>query len=67
MISEQKPVKNSRRLRELSEKELNEITSAVGDRVRAQTVEQKEKIKTSLRKAIDSARSAFISNEKKRT
>ena len=67
MISEQKPVKDSRRLRELSEKELNEITSAVGDRVRAQTIEQKKKMKTSLRKAIDSARTAFISNEKNRT
>jgi len=67
MISGQKPVKDSRRLRELSEKELNEITSAVGDRVRAQTLEQKKKMKTSLRKAIDSARTAFISNEKKRT
>jgi len=67
MASEQKPVKGPRRLRELSEKELNEITSAVGDRVRAQTIEQKEKIKTNLRKAIDSARTTFVSNEKKRT
>ncbi len=66
MISEQKPVKDSRRLRELSEKELNEITSAVGDRVRAQTVEQKQRMKTSLRKAIESARTAFISNDKKK-
>ena len=64
MISEQKSTKASRRLRELSEKELNEITSAVGDRVRAQTIEQKERMKTSLRKAIDAARTTFISNDK---
>ena len=67
MTSKQKPVKDSRRLRELSDKELNEITSAVGDRVREQTAEQKERMKTSLRKEIDSARNAFISNDKKRT
>ena len=66
MASKQKPVKDSRRLRELSDKELNEISSAVGDRVRAQTVEQKERMKTSLRQEIDSARNAFISNDKKR-
>lgn len=66
MASEHKPVKSSRRLRELSDKELNEITSAVGDRVRAQTVEQKERMKTSLRKAIESARTAFIAHGKKR-
>lgn len=67
MLSKQKSVKDSRRFRELSEKELNEITSAVGDRARAQTVEQKERMKTSLRKAIESARTTFTSNDKKRT
>lgn len=67
MLSKQKPVKDSRRFRELSEKELNEITSAVGDRARAQTVEQKERMKTSLLKAIESAHTTFISNDKKRT
>ena len=64
MASKRKPVKDSEGLRELSDKELNEIMSAVGDRVRAQTVEQKERMKTSLRREIDSARAAFISHDK---
>jgi hypothetical protein len=63
MASPKKPVKDSRRLRELSDKELNEIMSAVGDRVRAQTIEQKERMKTSLRRALDSARAAFTSSD----
>lgn len=65
MASKQKPVTDSKRLRELSDKELNEIMRTVGDRVRAQTVEQKERLKTSLRKEIDSARARFISHDKK--
>ena len=64
MASKQKSDTDSKRLRELSDKELNEIMSAVGDRVRAQTVEQKERMKTSLRKEIESARAAFISHAK---
>jgi len=67
MTSRQKSVKESRRLRELSDKELNEITSAFGDRVRAQTIEHKERIKNSLRKEIESARTTFIANDKKRS
>lgn len=67
MASKQKPVPNSQRLRELSDKELNQIMSAVGDRVRAQTVEQKERMKTSLRRELDSARTGFISHDKKST
>jgi hypothetical protein len=65
MGSKQKPFQDSRKLRELSDKELNEIMSAVGDQVRAQTVEQKERMKTSLRRELDSARAAFISNGKR--
>lgn len=65
MASKIKPVTESRRLRELSDKELNEIMSAVGDLVRAQTIEQKERMKTSLRRELDSARTAFISHDKK--
>jgi hypothetical protein len=65
MASKQKPVTDSQTLRELSDKELNEIMSAVGDRVRAQTVEQKERMKTSLRRELDSARAAYISHGKK--
>jgi hypothetical protein len=65
MASKQEPIQDSRRIRELSDKELNEIMSAVGDRARAQTVEQKERMKTSLRRELDSARAAFISHDKK--
>jgi hypothetical protein len=67
MVSKRKHVTDFQRLRELSEKELNEITTAVGDRVREQTVEQKERMKTSLRREIDFARAAFISHDKERT
>ena len=67
MVAKRKPATDSQRLRELSDKELNEITSAVGDRVRAQTVEQKERMKNSLRREIDSARAAFISHDKEST
>lgn len=66
MTIRQKPEKGSRRLRELSDKELNEITSAFGERVRAQTIDQKERIKNSLRKEIESARKTFISDVKKK-
>lgn len=66
MTIRQKPEKGSRRLRELSDKELNEITSAFGERVRAQTIDQKERIKNSLRKEIESARKTFIANDKKK-
>ena len=65
MTAKREPNRDSRKIRELSDKELNEIMSAVGDRVRAQTVEQKERMKTSLRRELDSARAAFISNDKK--
>ena len=65
MSSKQKPVTNSKRLRELSDKELKAIMSAVGDRVRAQTVEHKERMKTSLRRELDSARAVFISHAPK--
>jgi hypothetical protein len=66
MASKEKPATDSRRLRELSEKELKEIMSAVGDHVRAQTIEQKARLKTSLRREIDSARAAYISHDKKK-
>jgi hypothetical protein len=65
MASLKKTVIDSRKLRELTEKELNEIMKAVGERVRAQTVELKARIKTSLRKEIDSARAGFFSDDKK--
>jgi cobalamin biosynthesis protein CobT len=52
--------------RELSDKDLNEITRGVGDRVRAQTIEQKERMKTSLQKELAATRAAFNANERKR-
>jgi hypothetical protein len=52
--------------RELSDKELNEITRAVGDRVRTQTIEQKERMKTSLQKELAATRAAYTANERKR-
>ena len=51
--------------RELSEKELNEIMKAVGDRARAQTVDQKARLKKSLIKELASARDAFLVHGKK--
>jgi hypothetical protein len=65
MASKQKPITDSQSLRELSDKELNEIMRAVGDRARAQTLEQKKKMKISLRKEITSARAAYLSYAKK--
>jgi hypothetical protein len=60
-----KSTTNSSIFRELTEKELNEIMKSVGDQVRAQTIEQKERMKSSLRKEIDLARNRLISDEKK--
>ncbi|MBN1905128.1 MAG: hypothetical protein JW927_08530 [Deltaproteobacteria bacterium] len=51
--------------RELTEKELNEIMKSVGDQARAQTIEQKERMKSSLRKEIELARTRLISDENK--
>ena len=65
MAPKQKPVNDFQSLRELSDKELNEIMRAVGDRARAQTLEQKKKMKISLRKEINSARAAYLSYAKK--
>jgi hypothetical protein len=53
--------------REISEKEMNEITKAVGEQARAQTVELKAKRKETLRKELASARAAFLANGKKRS
>lgn len=65
MRSDQKAAPVSERFRELSDKELNKITKAVGEQVRAQTVDLKEKMKASLRQEIDAARTAFLSHGKK--
>jgi hypothetical protein len=54
------------KFRELSERDLNEITRAVGDRVRAQTVEQKERMKTSLQQELAAVRAAYTAHERNR-
>ena len=46
-------------MRELSERELNEITRGVGERARAQTIEQTERLKQALREEVASIRDAF--------
>ena len=66
MKSNQETTVVSRKFRELSERDLNEITRAVGDRVRAQTIEQKERMKTSLQLELAAVRAAYTANERKR-
>ena len=53
-----KPEKKTSRsgLRELTDGDLNKITRAVGEKVRAQTVEQKERLKRELQQEIESVR-----------
>ena len=43
-------------LRELTDRDLNNITRAVGEKVRAQTLEQKERLKRELLQEIESVR-----------
>ena len=43
-------------LRELTDRDLNKITRAVGEKVRAQTLEQKERLKRELLQEIESVR-----------
>jgi len=65
MASKQKSTPIPEKIRELSEKDLNKITKAVGKLVRAQTIDQKKKMKASLRQELDAARTAFFSHGKK--
>ena len=54
-----KPEKKTSRtggLRELTDRDLNNITRAVGEKVRAQTLEQKERLKRELLQEIESVR-----------
>jgi hypothetical protein len=46
--------------REIPEKELNEIMRTVGDKARAQTIEQKARLTDELRKELAAARAAFL-------
>lgn len=63
MRSRQKPVKD-RGMRELSERDLNELARGVGEQARAQTIACKEQLKENLQKALASARNAFFSQNK---
>jgi hypothetical protein len=61
-----KPVSRSADIvRELSERELNDIMKAMGKKVRAQSADQKSQLKKSLIKEIASARKTFIVHDKK--
>lgn len=45
-------------LRELTDRDLNKVTRAVGEKARAQTIEQKERLKRELQQEIKSVREA---------
>lgn len=55
------------RFRDLSDTELNEIMKAVGNKVRAQSADQKMQLKRSLLKELASAHKAFIIHDKKKS
>lgn len=65
MASDRKSARVPDMFRELSDRELNKITKAMGEVVRAQTIDQKERMRTSLRQEIDAARAAFNAQSKK--
>jgi hypothetical protein len=65
MKSGLRAVHHPKETRELSDRELNEITRAVGDRVRAQTIVQKERMKADLLKQLAATRAAFRTQGKK--
>lgn len=55
-MKSQKRTLRSSGLRELTDRELNLITRAVGEKVRAQTLEQKERLKKELLQEIKSVK-----------
>jgi hypothetical protein len=59
MKTAKKAKRSARYDRELSEKELNAIMRSMGDAVRAQTVEQNERLAVEIEKEIEAARIAF--------
>lgn len=56
----------NKRLRELTDRDLNEITKGVGDQARAQTIAQRERLKSNLQQELTAARAAFDAHERKR-
>lgn len=59
MTSKQNTAPAPDAFRELSDQELDQITQAFAEQVRAQTIVQRESMKTSLRLEIDAVRAAF--------
>ena len=59
MESQQKTTRTARIDREIPEKELNEIMRGVGDKARAQTIEQKARLTNDLRKELAAVRASF--------
>jgi len=57
-MKSEKKTAHSTGLRELTDRDLNKITRAVGEIVRAQTLEQKERLKRELLQEIESVRQA---------
>ena len=55
-MKSEKRVLRSSGLRELTDRDLNKITRAVGEKVRAQTLEQKERLKRELVQEIESVK-----------
>jgi hypothetical protein len=62
-----KTVNSPKGLHELTDKELNEITRVVGDRVRAQTIELNVRMKASLQKELAATCASYTVNERKRS
>lgn len=65
MKSGKKTVSTSTLLRELTDRDLNEITKGVGDQARAQTIAQKERLKSNLQQELTAVRTAFAAHERK--
>lgn len=61
MKSEKKTLRSSG-FRELTDRDLNNITRAVGENVRAQTLEQKERLKRELQQEIRSVKESASSH-----
>ena len=62
MKPERKVPQTALRHHELTESDLNALTRGVGERARAQTIEQRERLSESLRKELASVREAVARN-----
>jgi hypothetical protein len=64
MTTAKKTNRSPQHERELSEKELNAIMRSMGDAVRAQTAQQKERLAAEIEKEIKAMRTAFANHVK---